>query len=284
VILGPFFDSPVYPADTPRKVGRYRVTNHFDGPDLVNGGKHEATDVGNASSGHPVFAPADCRARGLINYSATGTDALGVEFDLGDVSIELWHLSETLPVVNQNLAPGLTSWGPWQNVTKGQQVGRTGNTGSLVNGGPMPAHTHIRAERDGVPFDIEPHLFGLPLGDDMRYAGWVEHIANRRTTVKANETNLRSAPSTRSASLGKYAAGRSVVPHEKVNGEKLGGDPTWYLVTMPHGTERVVGFFHASVLGPLESTDKTVTELTETVSRYGTTLKKIGEMVKQATG
>jgi hypothetical protein len=265
VILGPLFDRPLHPIDWIRPRGSldYRVTNPFDGEDLVNGGQHEAVDVGNASTGHPVLAPADCRARGLRNYSRSGTDALGIEFDLGDGwRLELWHLSATFAVIDQNAPAGTTSWGAWHDVKRGQIVAKTGNTGALVriNGvlGPMPAHTHIRLERDGKPVDPEPYLFGraLPIGeeDTVKYAGWVEHVVNRKTTVRANDTNLRALPTTASPSLGQYEAGRSVVPHEIYRGTapKGSADRTWYLVTMPAGDERVVGFFHASVLTELE--------------------------------
>lgn len=165
------FDKPVHPVAWKRPPGSldYRVTGSFYGVDLVNGGVHEATDAGNGQTGHPVLAPADCRARGLRNYSRNGTDALGLEFDLGGgYRLQLWHLGQTLPVADENKPPGQNSYGSWRDVRRGEVVGRTGNSGALVGGKAMPAHTHIRLELNGVPIDPEPYLLGraaLPMLD-----------------------------------------------------------------------------------------------------------------------
>lgn len=166
--IGPIFDKPVHPPNWQRPAwGQpgyldYRVTGTFDGIDLVNGGTHQATDVGNGDVGHPVVSPGNIRARGLRNYSRIAplaTDALGVEFDMGEgVRIEVWHLSDTLLVADLNSAPGVTTVGPWQEVTAGQTVARTGNSGAQVGGKAMPAHSHVVGERNGVRFDMQPYL------------------------------------------------------------------------------------------------------------------------------
>ena len=147
VLLSNPLDYPLHPLGWPRPAVSkdYRVTNPFHGADFLNGGIHRATDVGNMSMNDVVRAPATCRAMGRRHHDS----ALGVIFDLGHgVLVELWHLNATLAPI-----------GTWIDAQRGQVVGRTGNTGAtLPDGSPMPAHTHIAASRNGVPFDIEPYL------------------------------------------------------------------------------------------------------------------------------
>lgn len=165
------FNRPVHPQSWSRPAGSddYRITTRFDGVDLVNGGLHAAVDVGNARIDYPVLAPARCRARGARNYSRNGTDALGLEFDLGnDVRVEVWHLNATLPVSDVNGVPGTNSYGPWREVARGEVVGRTGNSGALVGGKAMPAHSHIVLMVNRKRVDPEPYLLGtkrLPAGE-----------------------------------------------------------------------------------------------------------------------
>lgn len=144
----------------------YAITGQFDGLDLVNGGKHRATDVGNFGMDDPIKAPGNLRARGLYHFDT----AIGIEYELGDGwSLELWHLNATLGPLS--MVPGISAQGPWIDVLRGTITGRTGNSGALVNGQPMPAHTHIVLENGGVPFDVEPYLLGQPFNtaeDDMR--------------------------------------------------------------------------------------------------------------------
>lgn len=146
----------------------YAITGQFDGIDLVNGGKHEATDVGNFGMDDPILSPIDGRGRGLYHFDT----AIGVEYELGDGwSLELWHLNATLSA-GLTMVPGRSDVGDWIPVKRGMVCGRTGNSGALVNGRPMPAHTHITLERGGQPYDVEPYLLGRPFvtapEDDMR--------------------------------------------------------------------------------------------------------------------
>lgn len=147
VLLGNMLAYPLHVASWSRPRGSvdYRVTNTFNGRDFLNGGTHQATDVGNFRGGDAVKAPVACAGLGLRHTDG----ALGVRFNLGmGVTIDLWHLSKVS-------IPG----DRWTPLAKGQAVGATGNTGArLPDGSPMPFHTHIRAERNRVPFDIEPHL------------------------------------------------------------------------------------------------------------------------------
>lgn len=146
VTLGNMLSYPLHVASWKRPSGSvdYRVTNSFDGPDYLNGGKHQATDVGNFRGGDSVRAPAACRGMGLRHTDG----ALGVRFDLGHgVAVELWHLSKTLLI------------GKWQPLAQGQVCGATGNSGArMPDGSAMPFHTHIEGERNGVRFDIERYL------------------------------------------------------------------------------------------------------------------------------
>lgn len=184
------FDKPVHPALWLRPAGSldYRVTGSFYGVDLVNGGIHQATDVGNGQTGHPVLAPADRRARGLRNYSRNGTDALGLEFALGGgYRLELWHLSQTLPVPDENKPAGQNSYGSWRDVRRDEVVGRTGNSGALVGGKAMPAHTHIRLTLNGVPIDPEPYLLGLATLPGLQVESRLERLARERDELRAKK-------------------------------------------------------------------------------------------------
>lgn len=151
ILLGPIFAYPLHPQSWPRPRGSidYRVTNTFDGPDYLNGGKHRAVDVGNFRRGDSLHAPLNCVAHGLRHTDG----ALGVRFSLGfGMTLELWHLDRVDVPSNGAV------------VRQGQVVGATGATGArLPNGQPMPAHTHVAMKRDGEPFDPEPHLFGAPI-------------------------------------------------------------------------------------------------------------------------
>ena len=138
--LAPFLAFPLHPATWGRPAGShdYRVTNDYNGPDLINGGIHRAVDVGNFRQGDTVKAPVACRARGI-----THTDgAIGVQFDLGGGwQFELWHLSKHLLS------------GTFQPVAQGQAVGATGASGRVAG-----AHTHIELKRNGEKVDPEPYL------------------------------------------------------------------------------------------------------------------------------
>jgi hypothetical protein len=143
-----------------RDAEHYRVTGQYEGIDLINGGKHRATDVGNFFKDDPILSPISGMAMGMLHTDG----AIGIDYPIGGGwHVQLWHLNATLAPLNQ-LVP----------VVKGQVCGRTGNTGAkLPNGSPMPAHTHIELERAGIRYDIEPYLFGLPFengeADIMKY-------------------------------------------------------------------------------------------------------------------
>ena len=254
------FVYPLHVASWSRPRGSidYRVTNPFDGPDFLNGGQHNATDVGNTRVDDLLRSPATCRARGLRHSDG----ALGVEFDLGSgVVLSLWHLNATLAPI-----------GRWQSLATGQIVGRTGNTGAnvwnptLKRYVPMPAHTHIRAARDGVPFDPEPHLpmveraaipIPLPMEDDMQVWGsHPTHIVNRqcRLTVDANfrRQARRTDAERRDTTIAPMPAGKLFIPTLRVVGERIGeaaDGRQWYYGTLTQGVDgQTHGCFHSSVL------------------------------------
>jgi murein DD-endopeptidase MepM/ murein hydrolase activator NlpD len=143
--LQQFFAYPLHPSDWKRPSGSkdYRITNRFGGADLVNGGTHGAVDAGNFRQGDPVKAPTNCRALGLTHADG----AIGLRFDLGGGwLLELWHLD------SRKLG------GTYVAVKVGEVLGTTGDTGALVNGKPMSAHTHIELKLNGVKKDPEPYL------------------------------------------------------------------------------------------------------------------------------
>jgi hypothetical protein len=160
------------------KSGRaYAITTTFDGRDLVNGGTHRAVDVGNFGMDDPILSPITGRARGLYHFDT----AIGIEYDLGNGwTLQLWHLNATLSA-GLSLIPGRSDDGDWVNVTRAQVCGRTGNSGALVNGQPMPAHTHIELERAGARYDVAPYLLGQPFDpfqeDDMKLPADASYFA-----------------------------------------------------------------------------------------------------------
>jgi murein DD-endopeptidase MepM/ murein hydrolase activator NlpD len=155
ILLRPPFELPLHETTWQRPQGSrdFRITNRFDGPDKVNGGKHRAVDAGNFDVGDPVVAMAAGLATPIRHFDGS----LGVEIEhrpdatTGRVTTGVWHLSAF------SIGEGVAT-----EVAAGQRVGFTGNSGPEVDGRPMPAHTHITLRVDGQRIDPEPHLFGVP--------------------------------------------------------------------------------------------------------------------------
>lgn len=246
--LGSMFAYPLHVGSWKRPAGSidYRVTNPFDGPDFLNGGTHRATDVGNTRMDDTIKAPAACAAMGLRHTDG----ALGVRFDLGyGVTIDLWHLSKTIFV------------GKWQPVARGQACGATGNSGApLPDGSPMPAHTHIRAERNRVPFDIErylpmverapiPLILSTEVSDVVIPGKFLRHVQNRRAAL-TSDSHFRSAGGT-DDSLGTLPAGTVLYPVWVVEARAVGTAPDkaeWYGAAAYVGGTYQSGLVHSSVL------------------------------------
>lgn len=232
----------IHPQDwkRPKDNHDYRITNPFDGVDLVNGGLHHADDLGNFRSGDPVRAPLDCVARGLRNPL---DGALGIELALGGVTtLEAWHLDRV------DIGPD------WAPVARGTQLGLTGNSGALIDGKPMPAHTHVEIKRDGLRIDPEPYLLGLalPIEDDMRLPGFQRHIINRQTRTTVASW-FRSAPDTSAASRLLVLDPSSLLfPIALVKGGAAGKAPDrteWYVAIKTDQVDvPTLGFVHSSVL------------------------------------
>jgi hypothetical protein len=280
ITLGNPFSYSVHPASWRRPSGSrdYRVTNPFDGPDFLNGGKHRATDVGNFRVDDTVRAPVACRGRGLRHTDG----ALGVDFDLGHgIVVSLWHLNATLAPI-----------GTWQPVAQGQVVGRTGNTGArLPDGSAMPAHTHIAATRDGVPFDIERHLpmperAALPITiatgeDDVKIRGrFLRHEQNVRTTLTA-DSHFRSGDDWTTDSLGILSAGTLLYPVVTVEGRVVGtaaNRAEWHGALAYVASAYHFGYVHSSVVTRFEpiaiadcsAQEQTIAQLRTKVSRART--------------
>ena len=254
VTLAPFLAYPLHPATWSRPRGSidYRVTNTFDGPDYLNGGQHRAVDVGNFRRGDAVKSPIRGRGRGLRHSDG----ALGVRFDLGSgVTLELWHLDSVLLLPDR-----------WTPLALGQIVGSTGATGArLPNGQAMPAHTHIAAARDGVPFDPEPHLpmperpakpIVLEEDDVQLWGRNPEHIQNRQTRTTVDSAFRRQArrrdASGSDTGIGTLPAGKLFFPILRVQGESIGraaDAADWYYgVVTRDFSGNVIGAVHSSVL------------------------------------
>lgn len=170
LVLGPLFDQPLHTqpwCDFGRDRGQvpecprydYRVTNPFAGIDLVNGGRHNAVDAGNAGMGWTVLAPARVPMRYLHHFDG----ARGRRWELGNgYVLEAWHVAADAAVDPPRPTKGTAASEP-RNFNRGTPVALTGNTGAQVGGKPMPAHTHIALFENGKPIDPEPHLFGAPI-------------------------------------------------------------------------------------------------------------------------
>lgn len=247
----------------------YAITTTFDGRDLVNGGMHMAVDVGNFGMDDPIKAVSR-RGRGLYHYDG----AIGYEDDLGNGwTLQRWHLNTTW-AAGLSLIPGRSDVGDWADVQIGQTVGRTGNTGALVNGRPMPAHTHIELERNGQRYDVAPHLLGQPFDPNqenhMKVAGkFVRHIHNRRSVLTGDAHLRRGVLAGEDASLAVMPKGTGLYPIFVVEGRPVGAAADrheWYAAVLYVNpdqakavgsveTGRVLGYVHSSVLGPLEAVE-----------------------------
>lgn len=250
VLLGQLFAYPIHPERWARPKGDrgYRVTNGFDGPDYLNGGKHRATDVGNYRTGDPVLMPVDGMARGLRHTDG----ALGIEVILGGmVTLELWHLSLVrLPFT-------------WSDVPAGVVIGATGNSGAnLPDGSPMPQHTHIALKRDGMPFDVEPHLpmperAARPIildgeADDVKIPGrFLRHVQNRRAVLTTDSHFREGVEAGADASLGVLKAGTLLFPIYVTVGRAVGTAPDaaeWHGALAYVNGAYHLGHVHSSVL------------------------------------
>lgn len=242
------FSYPLHVATWKRPAGNveYRVTNSFDGPDFLNGGTHRATDIGNTRTGDALRAPTRCRARGRRHFDG----ALGVEFDLGHLNLQLWHLSRTLA---HPVTPGKATAGAWVDVAQGQGIGATGATGGPLPGGaPMPAHTHAELRQNGVLIDVEPYLPmverpALPLPaqeDDVEIPADIRRTGNRVGVIEGTRAagiRIRRGPVTGEPIVTLPAAD---FPFMSI-GEVARPDGTWLLVFLhPEGSTKppVIGW------------------------------------------
>ena len=256
ITLGPFFDQPLHPAQWNRPAGSddYRVTTTFDGLDLVNGGPHEAVDVGDGQGRPaPLLSPVNGPARGLYHFDT----AIGIEFRLPDGwSIKCWHLSKTLPV---QMIPGQSAVGRWIIVKQGQQVGMTGHSGTDIRVGkttmPMPWHTHIELWDGTERRDIEPYLFGQPLtisAEDTSvptFGGAAVHAVDgapqyRLTFNSWQRTEPRRGSDTE---IHVFPAGTVFSAAITVSGEDIGGNDQWLECRLYSSDKYRLGYVHTSV-------------------------------------
>jgi hypothetical protein len=245
---------PLHPSEWIRPAGSldFRVTQQFNDPDFywsrIDPARaalgHRATDIGQGRCGGALVAMAPGTVRRVKDnasqISPGATDALGIVVDHGyGITTEYWHLDAWVA------ADGA-------RVGAGTQIGIVGDTGlgSIC-------HCHIEGKRNGLKFDIEPHMFGKPLEvggeeDDVKIRGaWRGHVTNRRA-VLTSPSNFREGPSKADAILTTYPAGIGFLPTVEVGGLVVGGAPdaqVWYGGWLYEDTVGwQFGYLHSSVL------------------------------------
>lgn len=118
----------------------------------ARGYQHDGIDLA-APFGTPVFATHDgviAHAPFVNNWTPGDNDAgnrIYFNFNQNGQNVQLgyWHLGEIL------VQPG-------QQVTRGQLIGFTGDTGNVSARGSAGPHLHVRARVNGQPSDPEPHF------------------------------------------------------------------------------------------------------------------------------
>lgn len=223
-VHGPEWDRPGASRD-------YRITTTFDGIDLVNGGPHEAVDLGNLRTHDPIYAPASCRAMGLRHWDG----AIGVRLELGpDLLLDAWHLDSTTVAV-----------GAWTPVAAGQIVGRTGRSGQVTG-----AHTHLELTRAGRRRDPTRYLLGLArlpiLEDDDMQLPVADYLMHG--TVHPG-TNLRyPAPRGELAGSGEVAGGFDSPTGVAILYRAPDGAP--YVITIDGRAVRSTAWYGVKLPGP----------------------------------
>lgn len=241
-VHGPTWDPPAGSRD-------YRITTTFDGVDLINGGTHQAIDLGNFRQGDPVRAPIACPVRGYRHWDG----ALGVGMQLGGgYVLELWHLDRVDVPLDR-----------WTQVPAGTILGVTGDSGRVFG-----AHTHAELERLGVRVDPARYFLGLAtltidLEDDMRLSGtFVRHTSGTRTML-TDDANFRAGVvAGADTRLAVMPAGTVFLPVVEVRGASHGtaaDRASWYggwhwvssaqaAAVGSSATGWLFGYYHSSVL------------------------------------
>lgn len=210
-VHGPTWDPPAGSRD-------YRITTTFDGVDLINGGTHQAIDLGNFRQGDPVRAPIACQVRGYRHWDG----ALGVGMRLGGPWVlELWHLDRVDCPLDR-----------WTQVPAGTILGVTGDSGRVFG-----AHTHAELERLGVRVDPAAYFLGLAtltidLEDDMRLSGtFVRHTSGTRTALTDGANFRAGVVAGANDPLAVMPAGTAFLPVVEVRGASHGtaaDRASWY--------------------------------------------------------
>jgi hypothetical protein len=236
----------------------FRVTQRFDDLDSYWSKdptraqqKHRATDIGDGRCGSPLVAMHDGKINHLEdNATAYGApnNALGVRLDCGNgVTIEYWHLASR-PIRNGTY------------VKAGTIIGILGNTGLG-----QVCHCHIAARYNGVLFNIEDQMFGIPLDlgeeDDMKISGkFLRHI-NGAITNLTTDANMRAGViAGEDDTLHVLPSGEAFRPVVVVEGRAVGTSEDkaeWYggIKTERGGSpiDAIFGYVHSSVLTRHES-------------------------------
>jgi hypothetical protein len=245
VAFGNPVEGIIRPPGSPLIVGSFRVTSTY--ADHVVSGRGPGIDIGNGRCGDPILAMADGKVSlaGLVG-DAKVVRVLHPQFPGYETGAA--HL-DTIEVKVGQL------------VTRGQRIGTLGTTGATA------CHLHQGCKVNGVEIDWWPLLIqNGAVEDDVLQGANPKRIVNRKTTVKADDTNFRSSPFVRADNkIAQFDAGALVYPDWSVEGTTVGTSKVWYgfwgLVAVGR---QEYGYMHESVLNaltPIEQSGHTDAEL-----------------------
>lgn len=204
-------------------------------PAPFNTQPHAAIDLGNFNCHDLVVA---CGSGKAITW-VDPYGALGVTIDHGGGwtsivgHLDAFHIPQ----------------GRWVEVSEGQALGIVGDTGLGA-----VCHLHFEVRFNGVRLDPLKYLRQFAVEEiAMLVIQGVTHVINRRA-VLAVQARFRPTPRSASTTLAIFPAGESLVPVALVTGDSIEGDDQWYEATLYVDSigSHVTGFFHRSVVGPLE--------------------------------
>jgi hypothetical protein len=248
----------------------FRVTSPYGQREITMGDGtklkdfHIGMDFGNGRLGDPVRSveAGTVMAEGWVGSPwsmASPPDKLStwgpvwggiqVLIDHGTVISHYAHLNASVVNVGQKVPAGFV-------------VGSVGQTGSAYRAGHLHLNIFCRTCRD-LGQGHYGYLDPAPLiaggshshGDDMAVTTTgLKHVTNKRTTL-TTAANFRVDASTSAAIHKLFDAGTAFHPTIVVQGDDVGGRTDWYGGWMFTNAWRF-GFFHGSVLGPMEPIER----------------------------
>ena len=218
----------------------FRQTQRFTdvNPAFPHLGQHNAVDIGNFVCGDKLFSMGSGLARAFTdNAKAVGapTDAIGVKIQHDpDRVTEIWHMDSTVIPFDR-----------WVEVDDQQLIGVVGDTGLG-----SVCHAHIAYRYQGRLVDIWPHLRMNEEATVEVQGSWIQHIINRKTTLKY-KTNFREGPFSGARVIHTFGIGKLFYPTVKVRGTSVSGNANWYGGWLSVDGKYRFGYFHASGLNSL---------------------------------